>query len=106
MSCCERNGQAARFQLRLQNPQGCDGDGQDRGLGMLGALELVLRTFEDDLRERKAEGVIGLFEDRASCGKSIVQCTAHADGLRTLAGKEEGDLVRSAHLDSLAGQSV
>ena len=69
---------------------GGDGDGEDRGLRVLGELELVFGAFEDELGEREAEGFVGLVEDGAGGGEVVVEVAAHADGLRALAGKEEG----------------
>jgi hypothetical protein len=68
---------------------GCYGDGEDGGLGVLGELELVFGTFEDEFGEGKAEGVVGLFEDGAGGGEVVVEVAAHAYGLRALAGEEE-----------------
>ena len=69
---------------------GGDGDGEDGGLRVLGELELVFGAFEDELGEGEAESFVGLVEDGASDGEVVVEIAAHADGLRTLAGKEEG----------------
>ncbi len=69
---------------------GGDGDGEDGGLGVLGELELVFGAFEDELGEGEAEGFVGLVEDGAGDGEVVVEIAAHADGLRALAGEEEG----------------
>ena len=70
--------------------RGGDGDGEDGGLGVLGELELVFGALEDELGEGEAQGVVGLFEDGAGGGEVVVEVAAHADGLRALAGEEEG----------------
>jgi hypothetical protein len=85
----EADAQAARLEFRFQHAQRGDGDGQDRGLGVLGELQLVFGPFEDNLGERKAERVIGLVKDRARGGRGVIERAAHADGLRALAGKEK-----------------
>ena len=69
---------------------GGDGDGEDRGLGVLGELELVFGAFKDELREREAERLVGLLKGGASGGEVVGEVAAHADGLRTLPGKEKG----------------
>ena len=79
-----------------QDAGGGDGDGEDGGLGVLGELELVFGAFEDEFGEREAEGLIGLVEDGAGRGEVVVEVSAHADGLRALAGEEEG---RFGHLN-------
>jgi hypothetical protein len=83
------HGESTRSQLRLEHAVGRDGNRQDRRLGMLGQLELVLGAVEDDLRQRKAERVVGFFEDGARGGRSVIQRAAHADGLRSLAREKK-----------------
>ena len=73
-----------------QDARGGDRDGEDRGLRVLGELELVFGAFEDELRESEAEGFVGLVEDGAGDGEVVVEVAAHADGLRALSGEEEG----------------
>jgi hypothetical protein len=64
---------------------------------VLGELQGFFGAFEDDLRESEAEGVVGFFED-STCGwELIVEGLAHADGLRTLAGKEECEFCFGIH---------
>jgi hypothetical protein len=48
---------------------------------VLGELELVFRAFEDELRESKAQGFVGLLEYGSGRGEVIVEVTAHANGL-------------------------
>ena len=73
-----------------QDAGGGDGEGEDRGLRVLGELELVFGAFEDELREGEAEGFVGLVEDGSSGGEVVVEVAAHAHGLRALTGKEKG----------------
>ena len=70
----------------------CGGDGDDEvcGLCVLGELELVFGTLEDELRDGEAESFVGLVEGGASDGEVGVEIAAHSDGLGILAGKEEG----------------
>jgi len=60
--------------------------------GVLGELEVVFGAFEDDLRERELERVVGFLEDGAGGGEGVVEGAAHAYGLRALAGEEECEL--------------
>ena len=45
------------------------------------------------MREREADGLVGLGEGLAGNGKTLGKLATHADGLRTLPRKEEGYLV-------------
>ena len=74
-----------------EDARGGDGDGQDRGLRVLGELELVFGALEDELREGEAEGLVGLFEDGSSDGEVVVEIAAHPYGLGALAREEEGN---------------
>ena len=58
-----------------------DGDGQDSGLGMLGELQGIDGTTEDDLGERKPERFIGFLEYGFGCGKTVLKVASHPDGL-------------------------
>src|ERR1700722_6361441 len=69
---------------------GGDRDGEDRGLRVLGELELVFGALEDELREGEAEGLVGLVEDGARGGELVVEIASHSNGLRALTRKEEG----------------
>ena len=102
------DGEIAGFQLGLEHAEGRDGDGEDGGLRVLGELEGVFGTVEDEVGEGETEGVVGLFEDGAGGGVSVVEGAAHAYGLRTLSGEEEGDggVGGGAHQDSLAAGGV
>lgn len=102
------DGEIAGFQLGLEHAEGGDGDGENGGLGVLGELEGVFGAVEDEVGEGEAEGVVGLFEDGAGGGVGVVEGAAHAYGLRTLAGEEEGDGggCSGAHQDSLAAGGV
>jgi hypothetical protein len=104
----EGDGEIAGFEFRLEDAEGGDGDGEDGGLGVLGELEGVFGAVEDEVGEREAEGVVGLFKDGPGGGAGVVEGAAHADSLGALAGEEEGDGgglrggCFSAHQDSLA----
>ncbi len=73
-----------------EDAPGGDGDGEDGGLGVLGVLEGFGGAVEDEVGEGEAEGLVGLVEDGAGGGVGVVELAAHADGLGTLAGEEEG----------------
>ena len=85
----EGGGDVAGLQFGFEDAVGGDGDGEDRGLGMLGESEVFFGAFEDDLREWELEGVVGFLEDGAGGGVGVVEGAAHAYGLRSLAGEEE-----------------
>ena len=70
-------------------PQDSDRIGQDGRLRILGEREPIGRTLETDFGDRKAERLIGLFEDRAGAGKLAGQIAAHADALRPLTWKQQ-----------------
>ena len=88
----EGDGEVAGLQLGLEDAEDGDGGGEDRGLGVLGELELVLGALEDELGEGKAKGVVGFLEDGARGGGGVVEGSAHADDLGALAWEEEGNL--------------
>ena len=66
------------------------GDGEDGGLGVLGEAEVFFGALEDEFREWEAESFVGFVEDGAGGGVAVVEVAAHADGLRALAGEEQG----------------
>ena len=80
-----------REPARCQQPERGDADSQDRRLRVLGQDQLILRALEDHAAERLAQRrvrfVEGLTADRERIGKRL----AHADLLRALTGKENGD---------------
>ena len=55
------------------------------------SVELVLGPFEAETAERLAERRVGLVEGLAADRKGVGERLAHADLLRSLAGKDEGD---------------
>ncbi len=82
-------GEGRRDAFFGEDAGGGDGDGENRRLGVLGELEVVFRTFEDEGGEREAESGIGFFEGGSGDGECIVEGAAHAYILRALAGEEE-----------------
>ena len=67
--------------LFCEDAGGGDGDGEDRGLGVLGELEGFFGAFEDEFGEGEAEGFVGLLEDGSGGGEVVVEVAAHAYGL-------------------------
>jgi hypothetical protein len=63
--------------------------GEDCRLRVFGQFKLVFGAFEDELRDWEAESGICLFKDQAGNGVIVEEVATHANGLRTLAGKEE-----------------
>ena len=84
--------------LLVQDGPGGDGDGEDGGLSVLGFLESFGGAFKDKVRKMEAESFISLLEDGFGGGEVFVELTAHANGLRTLAGEEEGWLDLAIHV--------
>ncbi len=82
--------EAPRIAL-LQVPPGRYGMRQDGGLRVGRELELFLRPLEAQARKRKTEHRVRLLEDRPRRGRHFVKFPPHADELRALAGKEEGE---------------
>ena len=65
---------------------------QNGGLSNFRQPKLLFRAFEAKLRELVAEGFVGFFEGLAGDGIFLGQFFAHADRLRSLAGKEKSDV--------------
>ncbi len=63
--------------------------GQDRRLSVLRQREAIGRTVEDEVAQRLSERRIRLVEHLAAFRESVDQGFAHADDLRSLAGKDE-----------------
>ena len=78
---------------RLEQPGRGDADRQDGRLGVLGEHEAVLGTVEAQLAERLAQRRIRLVKHRAALGVGLGQRATHADFLRALPWKHEGDHV-------------
>ena len=62
-----------------EDGEGCDRDGQERGLGEFGELELLFRTFEAQARKGVTKGGIGRFKNAARGGMRVVEGFAHAN---------------------------
>ena len=65
---------------------------EQRGLGVLGAVEVVLGPVPRESGDRLAKGGVGGGEDGGRGGRGLGEGAAHADGLAALAGEHEGDL--------------
>ena len=77
-------------------------DGEDRRLRVLGELELIVRTFEAELRDREAEGGVDVVEDAARGRILLGDVPAHAGVLTPLAGEDEGGVVFHGGADDSA----
>ena len=75
----------------VEQPARGDADREDRRLRVLGQRQLILGPFEAQAAERLAERGVGLGERLAADRKRVGERLAHADLLRTLSGKDEGD---------------
>ena len=85
-------GDDGRRVVRLVQPGAIAGDagGEHHRLGVGGEVELILRTLADQPGDVDAERGRGLRE-RLAHGRVIAPCVEHADGLRALTGKDEGE---------------
>jgi hypothetical protein len=75
--------------LRSQDAHNGHRHGHQRRLRVLGQAQVVVGPFEHQLREALPERVVDLLKYLAGGGKGIGQRPAHADLLRSLAGKYE-----------------
>jgi hypothetical protein len=66
--------------------------GEDGRLGVFSEAQLVFGTVKKNAAQGKSQRFVGFGKGRGGDGESFGERTAHADGLRTLAGKEECDL--------------
>ena len=64
---------------------------KERGLAVGGEGQLVQRSLEGEGGKRTPEHGVGLLEKCRRGGEMSSEFAAHADGLRTLPGKEESD---------------
>jgi hypothetical protein len=69
---------------------------EDRGLGVLGEHQLIVWPFEAHRAERLTERVVGLLECLTADREALGERFAHADFLRTLAGKDKCNHFQSA----------
>jgi hypothetical protein len=67
--------------MHIQNPQRCDGDGEDCRLSELGESELFFRAVEAKRGQVETQGVIGFFKGLARHRKGSGECAAHTDAL-------------------------
>ena len=70
-----------------------DRGGEEGGLGVLGAVQVLLGALPGEAADGLAEGGVGGGEDGGGRGRGLGEGAAHADELAALAGKDEGDLV-------------
>ncbi len=85
---------------RLQDATSRDAHRENRRLRVFGEREAVRRTIEDQVTQRLAERPIGFVEHCPRFGKLRGEAPAHADRLRALAGKKEGNHVSICRLGS------
>ena len=76
----------------LKNPQGRNRRGENRRLRDLGEPQLLFRSLKAYLRQLVAQRLVGFFKRLPRDGILLGEILAHADGLRSLAGKNECDL--------------
>src|SRR5690606_38743402 len=70
-------------------PQRRDRIRHDRGLGVLGEGQFVLRPLAHQLEEMLAERLVDLLKHLAGCRRSLGERLAHADRLAALTRKDE-----------------
>ena len=73
-----------------------DRGGEQRGLGVLGPVELLGGAVPGEPADGLAERGVGRGEDGGGGGRGGGERPAHADGLGALAGEHEGDLMHRA----------
>ena len=83
--------------------QVCDRGGQQRGLGVLGPVQVLLRSLPREAREGLAERLIGGAKTAAAAGDASARARPMPTDWRALAGEDEGDAVSSA--PSVAGEA-
>ena len=70
------------------------------------SLQVFFRPFEAKPREREAAGLVGFGKCFGGNGKALGEFAAHANGLRTLSGKKEGDLFDHCKEDCSGSEAV
>ena len=75
----------------LRGAERGDRGGEERGLGIRGAVELGLGAVEAEPAEVELKGVVRLGEDPDRALVPVGELFAHADRLRALPGKEPRD---------------
>src|SRR5947209_16214940 len=75
----------------FQYSPGGYGDGKNRGLSILGQPQLIFWAFKTELREFRSKSRVGLVESLPRDGKFLDEVFPHADCLRALSGKQEGN---------------
>ncbi len=72
---------------RSQDTLRRDRYGKDRRLGELGQAKLLFRPVKAEIRQVKAQGIIGFLKGLPRERKGGGQVASHADALRTLTGE-------------------
>ena len=75
----------------FEHTLGGNRNGQNRGLRNLGQLELVVRSFKAELRERVAKRSISFGEDFTRNRVVVGKLSAHSDCLRSLSRKKKSE---------------
>jgi hypothetical protein len=76
--------------LAGQHPEDRHRGGQDGRLAVLGQGQVVLGPLEAQLRDREAQGGVGLVVGATGDVELVGQIAAHTDPLRALAREQEG----------------
>ena len=86
--CCRLR--QTEFALLIQHADDRHADGHQGRLRVFGELQIVRRSFEHQTRQILTERVVGFLKNLFGFGEGGGQRLAHADGLASLARKEEG----------------
>ena len=78
-----------KSRLLLQDTDYGERRRQHRRLGILGQGQIRLRPFPHQMRQLLRKRVVNLLKNFASGGECVSERLAHADGLTSLAGKNE-----------------
>src|SRR5207245_2962509 len=97
----------AGHEIRLRKTDGfhgrerSNGRRQNRGLSVLSQLQLLSRSVETQLRQRKPYCFVCFFKDLSGRRKVFGQVFSHAWMLRSLPGKNERNAHRGTHPSSV-----
>ena len=76
-------------------------DGQDGRLRVFRQLQLILGTFEAELRDLEPEGLVDFVKDTARVRVSLEEIASHAGVLASLSGEDEGGAVLHCGADDI-----
>ena len=76
--------------LLLKCPKGCNGDSQNRRLGIGRQREILLWTVEDEITQFFTQGIVGFLKNCFCRGRCLDEIFSHADLLGALSGKQKG----------------